>query len=403
MKVKIFPARAKGSIVAPPSKSMAHRLLICAAMSEGKSVISGMSDCDDVLATLDCLSALGVKWEKEGDRVCVFGKDMRTATPSGELICRESGSTLRFLLPICLLCGKNVMMRGAPSLMRRPMSIYEELSREFGYTYLVDGTSIVLRGPLRSGEYKIPGDVSSQFISGLLFALPVLEGDSKISIIPPVVSRSYLDLTVLALREFGIDVKWSDDHTIIVRGSQSYRATDLRVEGDYSGASFFAALNTLGGEVDIDGLCPDSLQGDKIYSSYFSSIAGGIPTLHIGNCPDLGPILMALAAAKHGGIFTGTSRLKIKESDRGAAMAQELAHFGASVTVHEDSIVVFPAEFHAPDVPLEGHGDHRIVMALAILLTLVGGEIEGAEAIKKSYPAFFGDLASLGIGIEVIE
>ena len=403
MRVRIFPDKAKGSITAPPSKSMAHRLLLCAAMSEGKSVISGMSDCDDVLATLDCLETLGVKWEMDGDTVTVWGRDMRTVTPTAALACRESGSTLRFMLPICLVCGKNVMMTGAPSLMRRPMSIYEEISREFGYTYLLDGTSIVLRGPLRSGEYKIAGDVSSQFISGLLFALPLLDGDSKISITPPVVSRSYLDLTVMALRLFGIEVEWSDDHTIFIRGSQHYRATDVRVEGDYSGASFFAALRVLGGEVEIGGLDPASLQGDRIYEKYFGAMACGIPTIHIGNCPDLGPILMALAAAKHGGIFTGTSRLKIKESDRGAAMARELAKFGASVTVHEDSIVVYPADFHAPTEVLCGYGDHRIVMSLAVLLTLVGGEIDGAEAIKKSYPAFFDDLASLGVKIEITE
>ena len=362
-----------------------------------------MSDCDDVEATLECLGALGVKWERDGDTVTVMGADMRTATPSAPLVCRESGSTLRFMLPICLVSGRNVMMTGAPSLMRRPMSIYEELSREFGYTYLLDGTSIVLRGPLRSGEYKIPGDVSSQFISGLLFALPLVDGDSKISIIPPVVSRSYLDLTVMALRRFGIEVEWSDDHTLFIRGSQRYRAADVRVEGDYSGAAFFAALGILGGDVEIDGLCSDSLQGDRIYTKYFQAVANGIPTLPIGNCPDLGPILMALAAAKHGGIFTGTARLKIKESDRGEAMARELSKFGASVTVYDDSIVVYPADFHAPDEVLCGYGDHRIVMSLAILLTLVGGEIDGAEAIKKSYPAFFDDLASLGVRIEVTE
>ncbi len=403
MKVKIFPSSASGRITAPPSKSMAHRLLLCAAMSGGKSVISGMSDCDDVEATLECLGALGVKWERDGDTVTVMGADMRTATPSAPLVCRESGSTLRFMLPICLVSGRNVMMTGAPSLMRRPMSIYEELSREFGYTYLLDGTSIVLRGPLRSGEYKIPGDVSSQFISGLLFALPLVDGDSKISIIPPVVSRSYLDLTVMALRRFGIEVEWSDDHTLFIRGSQRYRAADVRVEGDYSGAAFFAALGILGGDVEIDGLCSDSLQGDRIYTKYFQAVANGIPTLPIGNCPDLGPILMALAAAKHGGIFTGTARLKIKESDRGEVMARELSKFGASVTVYDDSIVVYPADFHAPDEVLCGYGDHRIVMSLAILLTLVGGEIDGAEAIKKSYPAFFDDLASLGVKIEVTE
>ena len=401
MIVNIEKGRANGSINAPPSKSMAHRLLICAALSEGESVIRGMSDCEDVNATLDCLSALGVPYERDGDTVKVKGIDASKVSTSTPLYCRESGSTLRFFVPLCMLSGNNTMLAGAPQLMKRPMNVYESLAKEKGLTFSQDGKSVMVKGPLSSGEYRVAGNVSSQFISGLLFALPLVNGDSTINIIPPVESRSYIELTLFALREFGVDVVWKDDYTLFIKGGQTYKARNVTVEGDYSGAAFFAAMNELGSEIDIGGLREDSLQGDKVYSRYFEMLGKGTPTIHIGNCPDLGPVLFALAAAKNGGIFTGTARLKIKESDRAAAMAQELKKFGVSVNIHDDAVVVYPMDFHKPTEPLYGHGDHRIVMSLAVLLTLTGGCIEGAEAVSKSFPSFFNDISRLGIGVRV--
>jgi 3-phosphoshikimate 1-carboxyvinyltransferase len=227
----------------------------------------------------------------------------------------------------------------------------------------------------------------------------MLRGDSRIKIIPPIESRSYIELTIKALSLFGISVRWSDDNTIYIRGSQKYVPTDLTVEGDYSGAAFIDALGVFNNDINVDGLTPDSLQGDKVYKLLFDMLKKGVPTIHISNCPDLGPILFAVAAAKHGGVFTGTKRLKIKESDRASAMAEELAKFGVSVTVYDDKTVVYPAAFHQPTEVLSGHNDHRIVMALSILLTLTGGEISGAEAVNKSYPSFFEDLKSLGIEV----
>jgi 3-phosphoshikimate 1-carboxyvinyltransferase len=397
VKIKIEKGIAKGRITAPPSKSMAHRMLICAAMSEGESVIRGISECEDVLATLDCLSAMGVPFERNGDTVRVRGIDMKNAAPSGELKCRESGSTLRFLVPICLLSGNNTMLVASGSLMRRPMSVYAGLSKEKGFTFLQDERSVIVKGPLKAGEYRVAGDISSQFISGLLFALPTVEGDSRINIIPPIESRSYINLTISALSEFGINVQWEDDHTLFIKGGQKYKAVDTSVEGDYSNAAFLSALSVLGGDVSVDGLKDDSLQGDRVYSKLFDMLCKGTPTIHIGNCPDLGPVLFAVAAAKYGGVFTGTSRLRIKESDRGAAMAEELKKFGTAVSIHNDTIVVYPAEFHAPTDTLAGHGDHRIVMSLAVLCTLTGGEIEGAEAVAKSYPDFFDAIKALGV------
>lgn len=401
MTVTIKPGKADGTVAAPPSKSMAHRLLICAGMSEGESVIGGISPCDDVDATLGCLRLLGAKAEKlEDGRMKITGCDMSKSAPKEALYCFESGSTLRFLLPIALLSGHKITLRGADSLMRRPMEIYENFCRENKLFYEKGSDYITVKGKLTSGKYTVVGNVSSQFISGLLFALPRTSRDSEINIIPPIESRSYIDLTISALNKFGIHAGWKNDHTIEIRGSQKYIPCETEVEGDYSNAAFLDALNLLGGNVTISGLSGDSIQGDSVYKRYFEMLAKGTPALHIGDCPDLGPIMFALAAAKHGGVFSGTRRLKIKESDRCDAMARELRKLGASVSIGEDTVSIFPAEFRASSEALEGHNDHRIVMSLAVILTVLGGKINGAEAVAKSFPDFFDRLSELGIEVE---
>jgi len=400
MKVVIEKGLAKGKVKAPASKSMAHRLLICAAMSEGVSTVRGISHCEDVLATLDCMKALGINYELNGDDVTVYGKDFNAVTPNSYLMCRESGSTLRFLLPTAMLSGKTTVFCGSAKLLERPMTVYQDLAKEKGINFINDGKSIVVSGKLTGGKINVVGNISSQFISGLIFALPLCKEDSEIIITPPIESRSYINLTIDAVNKFGIDCYWANENTIKIKGSQKYKPADVLVEGDYSGSAFLEALNVLGGEVEITGLDPDSLQGDKIYKKFYKMVSMGIPTLHVGDCPDLGPILIALASAKQGGVFNGTKRLKIKESDRALAMATELKKFGVSVSVYEDSVVVYPAVFNKPTEVLYGHNDHRIVMSLAVLLTTCGGEIDGAEAIAKSYPEFFDVLTDLGIKVE---
>ena len=397
MKITINKGRATGSVIAPPSKSMAHRLLISSALAEGESIIHGVPFCDDVLATIDCLSMLGAEFLIDGDTIKVTGMDPHKSLPIDALPCRESGSTLRFIAPICLLSGKETILTGAESLLKRPMSVYKDLASDHGFKFKQAEDQITVKGPLKSGTYKIPGDISSQFISGLLFALPLANGDSTVEIIPPVVSRPYIDLTISALEVFGINIEWKGDATLKIKGNQNYKACETTVEGDYSGAAFLAALNSLGGNIEIKGLRKDSLQGDRVYEAFFKELDQGIPTIHIADCPDLGPILFAIAAAKNGGIFTGTSRLRFKESDRASCMAEELKKFGTSVKIYEDSVIIYPADFHAPTEALYGHNDHRIVMSLAVLLTLTGGTILGSEAISKSYPEFFTELGRLGI------
>ena len=403
MKVSISKGKAKGFVQAPPSKSMAHRLLICAGLAEGRSVIHGIAESEDVLATIDCLQALGVEIIREKDKITVTGTDIRTVAPRQVLRCRESGSTLRFFVPVCLISGTNAVLTGAESLMKRPMGIYKTICDERGLIFSQDATSVMLKGPLKSGCYRLAGNVSSQFISGLLFALPLLEGDSKLTITPPIESRSYIDMTISALAQFGVEAVWKDENTITIRGNQRYQAREAWVEGDYSNAAFFEALNVLGGDVEIGGLDPESIQGDKVYARMFEQLKKGTPTLNISDCPDLGPVLFSVAAAGSGGVFCGTKRLKIKESDRGQVMAEVLGKFGVSVTVYEDEIVIYPARFEAPSEPLYGYNDHRIVMSEAVLLSLTGGIIEGAEAVTKSFPDFFDKLRTLGIEVKEIE
>ncbi len=404
MKVTFTPSRLSGTISAPPSKSMAHRMLICGGLSSAKtSTICGISDSEDVTATLRCLEALGASYEKKGTIVKITGTDIRKSMPKKPLCCNESGSTLRFFLPLCLLSGNVATLVGTKKLFSRPLSVYENICKDQNLIYQQSEAGVSVRGKISAGEYKIPGNISSQFITGLLFALPLCEKDSILRIIPPIESRSYLNLTIEALTAFGIDIVWSDDKTLFIRGNQTYRSADVSVEGDYSNAAFFAALSAFGHDVHIMGLSQNSHQGDKAYIKFFELLSKGTPTIHIGDCPDLGPILMAVAAAKHGAVFTGTKRLKIKESDRGSAMAEELGKFGVSVTVREDSIVVYPIQFHAPEEMLYGHNDHRIVMALSTLLCLTGGTIDGAEAVRKSLPEYFDLMKSIGSDFTVSE
>ena len=398
MKAIFTPSCASGSVMAPPSKSMAHRLLISAALAKGESTLFGVSLCEDVLATADCLEALGVSCRRDGDTVHVTGglsKDFSKVV----LPCRESGSTMRFFLPIVLLSSHECTLTGAPSLLRRPMTVYEELCRTHGLYYSSNEQGITVKGPLVSGDYTLPGNISSQFISGMLFALSQLDGVSRIRILPPVESRSYIDLTLSALKSFGADAAWEDDTTLYINGSVSMHAVNACVEGDYSGTAFLEAFNLFGGDVKVEGLDPASQQGDRVYTELYTHLAKGSPTVSLENCPDLAPVLFAVAAAKKGARFTDTARLKIKESDRAAVMAQELSKLGARVKVLENSVEIEEGELHAPTVPLHGHNDHRIVMSLSVLLSFLGGEIEGVEAVAKSFPDFFEKIASLGIKV----
>ena len=399
MIAKFKPCRLEGVIDAPPSKSMAHRYLIGAALSGERCTLSGVDFSQDILATLDCLKALGAEITVEGERVTVEPAGFLTAE-APVLECRESGSTLRFFLPLALLLGRPVTLRGSTRLMERPLSVYEDLCREKGFLFCRDRDSVTVCGKLESGVYTLRGDISSQFITGLMFALVYLGKDAELRILPPFESRSYIGLTMAALRSFGADVGFSDEYTIAIQKSR-LRGWSGRIEGDYSNAAFLEAFNHIGSRIRVGNLNPESLQGDRVYGTYFRQIGEGTPTLDISDCPDLGPVLFALAALKNGAVFTGTDRLKAKESDRGQAMHEELQKLGGGLILGDNRITVPKQGLRWQGETLSGHNDHRIVMALSVILSQTGGSIDGAEAVQKSYPGFFHDIRKLGAEVEI--
>ena len=387
-----------GEISAPPSKSMSHRLLILAAMSRGMCKVENLDYSEDVLAMLDCLRALGADCETDGSSAHIDGTNFLKNVAS-DLNCRESGNTLRFMIPICLTLGKSVTLHGSARLMERPQGVYEDLCREQVFTYQKGEGSVTVSGTLKSGIYTLDGSVSSQFITGMILALLSLDGDSEIRIKPPFESRSYVDLTLRAVEIFGGTAHFSDDYTIKITG-KSIQAKNVITEGDYSNAAFLDAFNYIGGAVKVNGLTEQSAQGDRVYKQHFAALMSGSPTIDISDCPDLGPVLMAVAALNHGCTLTGTRRLAIKESDRGNAMRGELRKFGCELDLRENEIIVPKAELHAPTEPLYGHNDHRIVMSLAVMCSVLGGDIDGCEAVRKTYPNFFDDIKKLGARVE---
>lgn len=398
MKVTIAPGRAKGQVFAPPSKSMAHRLLIGAALSEGVSVIHHIDLSEDIKATFGILEALGGKYFFEDGKVTMQGIGGKQFHCGKQLDCKESGSTLRFFIPLVLTDGHGYEFVGAKRLFERPLGIYEDICKEQGILFEKKEAELFVEGQLKAGCYKMPGNISSQFITGLLYALPLLDGDSVLEVLRPVESKAYIDMTLEALATFGIRIK-QEGTRYYVPGNQVYKAKEVMVEGDYSNAAFLDALNLVGGNVQVNGLAADSLQGDKIYQQYFELLQKDSPILDIAECPDLGPILMGLAAAKNGAHFTGTRRLRIKESDRGAVMAEELKKFGICVDVDENEITVHKGTLQKPHEVLDSHNDHRIAMTMATLCTVTGGVIAGAESVKKSFPDYYKVIETLGIPV----
>ena len=394
MRAVFTPSTPSGAVKAPPSKSMAHRLLISAGLANGVSRVSGIAKSEDVSATIDCLAALGAKVELDGGVATVYGADPRRITDV-RLPCRESGSTLRFFLPLCLLSGNTATLSGSAKLLSRPLSVYEALAKEKGFSLAKTETAVRVSGKLKPGEYAIPGDVSSQFVSGLLFALPLLDRDSVIRLLPPVESGSYIDMTLAALSAFGVKAEKTDAATVRIKGGQTYSPSDVTVEGDWSNAAPFLSLG-----VPVTGLDPESLQGDRRVAGYLAELDRGFAEIDLSDCPDLAPVLFAHAALRHGGRFTGTRRLAIKESDRGQAMREELAKCGVDVRIGENEITV-GAGARRPDEPLSGHNDHRIVMAAAVLLSNLGGTVDGIEAVAKSYPDFFTQLQYVNTKVEI--
>ncbi len=400
MNVKLIPSVAKGSVTPPSSKSYAHRLLVCAALSDGESVIENIGTNDDILATAECLNNMGANVTIDGTTATVRGIKHGERADNLSLFCNESGSTLRFLIPLSLVFSKEIIFSGKGRLMERPQTVYEELFATKGCSLEKTEDSLIVKGELHSGVYEVAGDVSSQFITGLLFTLPLLKGDSEIRLTTPLQSAPYVDITIDVLSHFGVEI----EETVtgfFIKGSQSYVPRNAVCEGDWSNAAFLDGFDLAGGEVTFENMNLHSKQGDMIYRDYFSLLCEGTPELDISQCPDLGPVLIACAVLKNGATLKGTNRLKIKESDRGQVMAQELRKFGVSLEIGDDYIIVPQSELKAPDENIDCHNDHRIAMSFALLCSVTGGTLEGAECVNKSYPEFFKDIKELGIQYKI--
>ncbi len=400
MTVKIYPSRAQGTVSAPPSKSIAHRALICGALSEG-SVIENIELSDDIKATVNALLKMGATAEILNDSVKIGLLDPEAVPDGAEIFCCESGSTLRFLIPQALLSHKKTTFTGAKRLFERPLSVYEDICKDRNLFFQKNEQSITVCGPLKNGDYRVRGDISSQFITGLLFALSLADGDSTLTVTESFESESYVDLTLDVMAEFGVHIK-REQNTFYISGNSHYKKTRFVTEGDCSNAAFLDAFNLLGGDVSVTGLAPCTRQGDRVYKRFFEELRKGVKCFDLTDCPDLAPVMFSLAAVFGGAEFYGTARLKLKESDRAAAMAEELLKFGIECRISENSVTVKGGTLTPPTAPLSGHGDHRIVMALTLLCTLTGGTVTGAEAVSKSFPLFFNKIRSLGIKLEQI-
>lgn len=419
MTVKIHSTNISGTVKIPPSKSMSHRAIICASLAKGKSTIKNIAFSEDILTTIEGMKALGAKIDCFDDYVVVDGVRDFENLAFNEINCNESGSTLRFFVPIFSLTNKEVNFLGKNRLLIRPQAIYEEIFKSRNLEFSQDDKKLTIKGSLKADRYELSGDVSSQFISGLLFALPLLDGDSEIHIAEPYESRSYVDLTLQMLTDFGIDASYSDPNTLVIRGNQQYKACDHTVEGDFSQFGFYGALGAINNTIICDGLRHNSKQGDRQMVQILKDCGVDISETKVGyrirkstvnavdidlkDCPDLGPILTVLCSVADGkSTIFNAGRLRIKESDRILAMETELQKFGIEISSTDDVITINGQKSFDTSIETCGHKDHRIVMALAVLGTICDSPIviTEAEYIKKSYPNFFEDLESLGVKLE---
>ena len=392
----------------------------CAALAKGTSHLHHLAFSKDISATLGAAGRLCARVTTGENDAVVEGLG-RFLPVDAPVDCCESGSTLRFLIPLASLTGQEVTFTGRGRLMERPQSVYKTLYQQQGLRFEQGADRLTVEGALTPGEYELAGNVSSQFISGLLFALPLLGGTSTLHLIPPVESRSYIDMTRAVQHAFGVESRWLDENTLEIPGGQHYLPGDYTVEGDYSQAAFPAVLGAVTGGVAITGLSEETLQGDAAIleilrrcGARFTRTGQGVvfekAPLHgtdidLADCPDLGPVLMVLGLLCEGTtVIRNAERLRIKESDRIEAMETELRACGGQLESEGGTITIHgcAGALHAPEQPLSGHNDHRVVMSLAVLALAAGLAlpISGAEAIAKSWPDFLEAIKPLGAEVE---
>jgi 3-phosphoshikimate 1-carboxyvinyltransferase len=390
MTLTITPTLLKGSVTPPPSKSQAHRVYIAACLSGGGSHIEHLPQSQDMDATKRCMAAL----------LSTKGHCAACGCDAPQLDCGESGSTLRFLIPVALALRGGGIFTGQGRLMERPQEPYAKLFEEKGIFFSQKNGVLSVYGKLEAGTFSLAGDVSSQFITGLLFALPLLQGDSKILLTTPLESRGYVDMTLDALGKFGVTAEYDGDRTFFVKAGQTYRPAQVTVEADYSQAGFFYAANGIGNTIAIQGLNPSSAQGDRVIGSYAGMLNGsGRVTLDVSQCPDLVPALAIHAALRAGEEtwITNAARLRMKESDRLDTVTTELVKLGADITQGADFLKI-RGVLTLKGGTVQSHNDHRIAMMLGIAATRAEGELtlRGAECVSKSYPQFWQAYQALG-------
>jgi 3-phosphoshikimate 1-carboxyvinyltransferase len=416
--VKITPSSLKGKIKVPPSKSLCHRAIIASGLSRGRSAISNIIYSEDIRATCNGMKALGVNID-EGENCLIIDGSGFGRLAEGEIDCNESGSTLRFLIPLALLTGEEVTLTGRGGLAARPLNTYYKIFEKQNILCSSrQGLPLTLKGKLMPGDYEVEGNISSQFITGLMFALPLLEGDSRIIITTELESKGYVDLTMDILKRYSIEVENKGYREFFIKGNQHYRAQDYRVEGDFSQAAFWLVAGILGGEVECSDMFLDSLQGDKAIVDIIREMGGDISvngdkilakvsrtsgiTIDASECPDLVPILAVLAALSEGTTrIIKAERLRIKESNRLKAMATELNKLGAEVVETQDGLIIKGKESLRGGT-VDSWNDHRIAMALSIasIKCTEPVVITNSDTVKKSYPEFFKDFLLLGGKVE---
>jgi len=413
MDIKITPTKLNGNVEVVSSKSLSHRYLIAAGLAKGESVIHNLLDSEDITATKKALESFNIKFDNNK----IIGGNLSLINQ--EIDCNESGSTLRFLIPIAMLLEDEVKFIGKTRLSQRPLDVYYDLFKEKNLYYkklTENHLPLIVKGKIKPGLFKVRGDVSSQFLTGLLFTLPLLENDSVIELTTPLESKGYVDLTIDTLKLFGIHILHVDQY-FYINGNQKYKSQNVSVEGDYSQAAFFMVAGLLSDEITLEKLNPISSQGDYEIVDLIKKMNGNIEYNHfnrffkvsksitkgididLSQIPDLGPILMVLASLSLGETrFSNFERLKIKESDRLSVMIEVLTKFGVDLYFDNQYLVIKGKEYLNGDLTFDSYNDHRIVMAISIASIKAKGAItiKNAEVVKKSYPHFFEVYKSLG-------
>ena len=425
------PGFSGGSVMMPPSKSAAHRALLCAGLSGGRCLLSNMAASEDIAATMEALKALGCAVGHNPSAKTMLVEKTSPCPKEGEIHCRESGGLLRFIIPIAAALGGRWRFTGSGRLPQRPLGVYGDLLPAHGVSFVTEGgLPLEIEGQLAPGLFELPGDISSQFVTGLLFALPLLPGDSEIRLTSPLESMGYVDMTLSVLRDFGITIHKTKEGWHIP-GSQQYVPRDYAVEGDWSQAAFFlnmAALSPQGAQVRIGGLSPHSLQGDMACVEVFGSFGlhthweegwliaqnlhpekpfGGLTgqTVDMAQITDMAPALSVCAALSGGETrLVNAGRLRLKESDRLAAMEEAVSALGGRAKAEEDALIIQGVQRLAGGTA-QGHNDHRVLMALAGagLRSSAPVQVTDAWAVRKTYPDFYDDFAKLGGNAHVVQ